>query len=165
MEEEERMDMITNTNTNKLFEVIEGLHNNTVGAVRKLAMERNAMMRYMYIEGGLSTRYVPIQVSEQLPTPITNDNEDENFDYEIDGDDWNAQEKNRENQNDDLEETKVNDSHEDLNENEKTQNEENESEDDAKPAATKTTEEEIEAYQLGLEQPNSVIKLEKEKLG
>ena len=41
------------TNTKKLFEVIEGLYNNAVGEVRKLAMERNAMMRYMYIEGGL----------------------------------------------------------------------------------------------------------------
>eukprot|EP00956_Cyclotella_meneghiniana_P010674 scaffold14929_cov23-Cyclotella_meneghiniana.AAC.1 len=106
------------TNTNKLFEVIEGLHNNTVGAVRKLAMERNAMMRYIYIEGGLlSTRYVPIQVSEQLPTPITNDNEeDDNFDYENDGEDLNSQETNEENQNDGSEETKVDNSHDDVNE-------------------------------------------------
>eukprot|EP00956_Cyclotella_meneghiniana_P003112 scaffold3806_cov41-Cyclotella_meneghiniana.AAC.3 len=51
------------------------------------------------------------------------------------------------------------------NENEKARNEENKDEEDAKPAASITTEEEIEAYQLGLEQPNSVIKLEKEKLG
>eukprot|EP00956_Cyclotella_meneghiniana_P003286 scaffold3976_cov45-Cyclotella_meneghiniana.AAC.16 len=153
------------TNTKKLFEVIEGLYNNTVGAVRKLAMERNAMMRYMYIEGGLSTRYVPIQVSEQLPTPITNDNKDENFDYEIDGEDWNAEGINGEDQEDDLEDAKVDNPHDKSNENEKNRNEENKDEDDAKPAASKTTEEEIEGYQLGLEQPKSVIKLKKEKLG
>eukprot|EP00956_Cyclotella_meneghiniana_P036602 scaffold127839_cov54-Cyclotella_meneghiniana.AAC.1 len=90
------------TNTNKLFEVIKGLYKNTVGTVRKLAMERNAMMRYMmYIEGGLSTRYVPIIVSEQLPTPISNDNDDdENFDYGDEEEDFNAQEMNEGNQND-----------------------------------------------------------------
>eukprot|EP00956_Cyclotella_meneghiniana_P006835 scaffold9202_cov42-Cyclotella_meneghiniana.AAC.1 len=101
------------TNTKKLLEVIEGLYNNAVGEVRKLAMDRNAMMRYMYIEGGLATRYVPIQVSDQLPTPITNDNEeDDNFDYGIDGEDWNTQGINGEDQEeDDVEETKVDNSH------------------------------------------------------
>ena len=152
------------TNTNKLFEVIEGLHNNTVGAVRKLAMDRNAMMRYMYIEGGLSTRYVPIQVSEQLPTPITNDNEeDDNFDYGLDGEDWNTQGNNGdekdEKEENEVEETKVDNPHDKPNENEQTRNEETNKEEDA---TARTTEEEIEAYQLGLEQPNSVIKLEKE---
>eukprot|EP00956_Cyclotella_meneghiniana_P014733 scaffold22183_cov41-Cyclotella_meneghiniana.AAC.6 len=129
-------------------------------------MERNAMMRYMYIEGGLSTRYVPITVSEQLPTPISNDNnDDENFDYEDDGEDFNAQEMNEGSQNDGVDDTKVDNPNDNLTENETTQREENENESDTKPAATRTTEEEIAAYQIGLEQPNSVIKLDKNKLG
>ena len=175
-EEEKKERIITNmltpyltrnyTNTNKLFEVIQGLHKNTVGTVRKLAMERNAMMRYMYIEGGLSTRYVPITVSEQLPTPISNDdNDDDNFDYEDDEEDFNAQEMNEGSQNDGLDDTKADNANDNPTENEATQREENENENDTKPAATRTTEEEIAAYQIGLEQPNSVIKLDKNKLG
>ena len=175
-EEEKKERIITNmltphlirnyTNTNKLFEVIKGLHKNSVGTVRKLAMERNAMMRYMYIEGGLSTRYVPITVSEQLPTPISNDdNDDDNFDYEDDEEDFNAQEMNEGSQNDGLDDTKADNANDNPTENEATQREENENENDTKPAATRTTEEEIAAYQIGLEQPNSVIKLDKNKLG
>eukprot|EP00956_Cyclotella_meneghiniana_P036136 scaffold122103_cov69-Cyclotella_meneghiniana.AAC.1 len=120
----------------------------------------------MYIEGGLSTRYVPITVSELLPTPISNDNnDDENFDYEDDEEDFNAQEMNEGSQNDGLDDTKVDNANDNPTENEATQREENENENDTKPAATRTTEEEIAAYQIGLEQPNSVIKLDKNKLG
>eukprot|EP00956_Cyclotella_meneghiniana_P017470 scaffold28499_cov35-Cyclotella_meneghiniana.AAC.1 len=153
------------TNTRKLIDVIEGLYNNPAAEVKKLALERNAMMRYMYIEGGLETRYVPIQVSEQPPMPtIDNNEEDENFDYGLDGDVWNGNEMNNQ-EEDETEKINENNLNDNPNENETPQKEENKSEDDAKPAVSRTTEEEIAAYQLGLEQPNSVIKLDKDKFG
>eukprot|EP00956_Cyclotella_meneghiniana_P031742 scaffold84349_cov44-Cyclotella_meneghiniana.AAC.1 len=98
-----------------------------------------------------------------MPT-IDNKEEDENFDYGLDGDDWNGNETNNQ---EEVETEKINENNlnDNPNENETPQKKENKSEDDAKPAASRTTEEEIAAYQLGLEQPNSVIKLDKDKLG
>eukprot|EP00956_Cyclotella_meneghiniana_P027494 scaffold61686_cov47-Cyclotella_meneghiniana.AAC.1 len=146
----------TYINTKKLASIIKDLSKLPENEIFNLAKTRGAMMRYMYIEGGIQTQYAPISSPVNLQhkdiRPSNNDDAKSELENVPDGtfddvDELDIQEQSE------IDKTKNN------NESEHDHTPQNDTSNEVPETPVKeiTTADEIAAYKKGIEEPEVVM--------
>eukprot|EP00956_Cyclotella_meneghiniana_P010819 scaffold15122_cov41-Cyclotella_meneghiniana.AAC.3 len=149
-------------NTPKLASIIDDLYKLPENEIINIAKNRGAMMRYMYVEGGIQTQYAPISSPVNLHKDFKSPNDEETkneFDNIPEGMFDDA---------DDLEESAQVEDGKNDNENASEQKQaaqsNTKSDTPETPVKEATTADEIAAYKRGIEDPDIVMKIDHDRL-
>ena len=149
-------------NTPKLASIINDLDKLPESEIIDLAKNRGAMMRYMYIEGGIQTQYAPISSPVNLHKDFKSPN-DEETKHELDNvpdgifDDADDLEEPAQVENEKIDNEKASEQKQAVQSDTKSETPET-------PVKEATTADEIAAYKRGIEEPEIVMKIDQERL-
>eukprot|EP00956_Cyclotella_meneghiniana_P010262 scaffold14167_cov51-Cyclotella_meneghiniana.AAC.1 len=155
----------TYLNTQKLADIISDLNNLPEDEIFNIAKNRGAMMRYMYVEGGIQTQYAPISSPvnvhyKDIKPPNKEEaktNELENVPPGVFDDDYDEMDETKQGEIETID-TKI------MGEQEQSLQKENTKEAPETPVKEASTSDEIAAYKKGIEEPEVVMKIDSEKL-